>query len=148
MKALVSVYDKSGIGEFASTLQTAGIDIYSTGGTYELLAKELTTEVGKVSDLVGFPEILDGRVKTLHPKVHGGLLALRDNPDHMADLKKEGISAIDLVVVNLYPFVETISRKGVTLEDALENIDIGGPTMLRAGAKNFPYVIVVVDPLD
>lgn len=148
MKALVSVYDKSGIGEFASTLQTTGIDIYSTGGTYELLAKELATEVGKVSDLVGFPEILDGRVKTLHPKVHGGLLALRDNPEHMADLKKEGISAIDLVVVNLYPFVETISRKGVTLEDALENIDIGGPTMLRAGAKNFPYVIVVVDPLD
>ncbi|MQF68875.1 bifunctional phosphoribosylaminoimidazolecarboxamide formyltransferase/IMP cyclohydrolase [SAR202 cluster bacterium AD-804-J14_MRT_500m] len=148
MKALVSVYDKSGIGKFASTLQSAGIDIFSTGGTYELLSKELIKEVGKVSDLVGFPEILDGRVKTLHPKVHGGLLALRNNPDHIADLKKEGISTIDLVVVNLYPFVETVSREGVTLEDALENIDIGGPTMLRAGAKNFPYVVVVVDPSD
>ncbi len=148
MKALVSVYNKSGIAEFARALHGAGVEMYSTGGTYDLLSKDAGVPVRKVSDLVGFPEILEGRVKTLHPRVHGGLLARRDRPEHMAELEREGIETIDMVVVNLYPFVETVRQAGVTLDDALENIDIGGPTMLRAGAKNFPFVTVVVDPAD
>ena len=147
MKALISVYDKTGILEFARSLHQMGATLISTGGTHRSLTQE-GLPVEQVSDLTGFPEILDGRVKTLHPRVHGGLLARRDSPDHMKELEKQGIGAIDMVVVNLYPFVETVSKPGVTLDDALENIDIGGPTMLRAGAKNFPSVAVVVDPAD
>ena len=148
MKAIISVYDKSGIAELAQGLHKAGVTLISTGGTYDLLTKQAGLPVQRVSDLVGFPEILEGRVKTLHPRVHGGLLAHRDRPEHMAELEREGIDTIDMVVVNLYPFVETAGRPGVTLDQALENIDIGGPTLLRAGAKNFPFVIVVVDPRD
>ena len=148
MKALISVYDKSGIVEFAGLLHQAGIELISTGGTHHVLSQEGGLPVQQVSDLTGFPEILDGRVKTLHPRIHGGLLARRDSPEHMEELGKQGIEAIDLVVVNLYPFVDTVSKPDVALEEALENIDIGGPTLLRAGAKNFPFISVVVDPGD
>ena len=148
MKALISVYDKTGVIEFAQLLRKAGFDLVSTGGTHRTLAQEGELPVQQVSDLTGFPEILDGRVKTLHPRIHGGLLARRESPEHMEELGRQGIEVIDLVVVNLYPFRETVSRLGVTLEDALENIDIGGPTILRAGAKNFPSITVVVDPAD
>ena len=148
MKALLSVYEKTGLTEFARALDNAGAQIISTGGTYGLLAQEKGLTVTQVSDLVGFPEILEGRVKTLHPRIHGGLLARRDKPEHMEELAREGIDTIDVVVVNLYPFVETVAKPGVALDDALENIDIGGPTLLRAGAKNFPFVTVVVDPED
>ena len=147
-KALISVYDKTGLVECAKTLHQAGFSLVSTGGTYRLLSKDAGLPVQKVSDLVGFPEILDGRVKTLHPRVHGGLLARRDRPEHMAELAREGIDAIDIVVSNLYPFVDTVRQPDVTLDDALENIDIGGPTLLRAAAKNFPFVTVVSDPDD
>ena len=147
-KALISVYDKTGLVEFAKTLHQAGFSLVSTGGTYRLLSKDAGLPVQKVSDLVGFPEILDGRVKTLHPRVHGGLLARRDRPEHMAELAREGIDAIDIVVSNLYPFVDTVRQPDVTLDDALENIDIGGPTLLRAAAKNFPFDTVVSDPDD
>ena len=147
MKALLSVYDKTGIVELAGALHKAGVGLVSTGGTHRELT-QAGLPVQQVSDLTGFPEILEGRVKTLHPKVHGGLLARRDQPAHMEELARQGIEAIDVVVVNLYPFVETISKPGGTLDDALENIDIGGPTMLRAAAKNFPSVSVVVDPAD
>ena len=148
MKALISVYDKTGIVELARRLNQAGVDLISTGGTHKTLAQEGALPVRQVSDMTGFPEILDGRVKTLHPKIHGGLLARRDSPAHMDELSRQGIEDIDVVVVNLYPFMDTISRSNVTLDDALENIDIGGPTLLRAGAKNFPFVTVVVDPSD
>ena len=148
MKALLSVYDKTGIGEFAGTLAACGFELVSTGGTHRALSQDAGLAVVQVSDLTGFPEILDGRVKTLHPAVHGGILARRDLSAHTAELDDHGIDAIDLVAVNLYPFTQTISRPDVTLEDALENIDIGGPTMVRAGAKNYPHVIVVVDPAD
>ena len=148
MKALISVYDKSGIVEFASQLARAGYDLISTGGTYNTLAQEGRLRVRQVSEVTGSPEILDGRVKTLHPVIHAGLLARRDSPEHMKELSRQNIDPIDLVAVNLYPFVETISRPGVSLSEALENIDIGGPTMLRAAAKNFPAVAVVVDPSD
>ena len=148
MRALLSVYDKAGIVEFAQALHRREIELISTGGTYRTLTQEAHLPVQQVSELTGFPEILDGRVKTLHPIIHGGLLARRDSPQHTEELAKHGIDPIDLVVVNLYPFVETISRPQVTLEEALENIDIGGPTMLRAAAKNYPSVIVVVDPAD
>ena len=148
MKALISVYDKTGIIEFAQFLRKAGFDLISTGGTHRTLVHEGELPVQQVSDLTGFPEILDGRVKTLHPRIHAGLLARRESTEHMEELDRQGIEAIDLVVVNLYPFRETVSRPDVTLEDALENIDIGGPTLLRAGAKNFPSVTVVVDPAD
>jgi phosphoribosylaminoimidazolecarboxamide formyltransferase/IMP cyclohydrolase len=147
VKALLSVYDKTGIEDLGRTLQEAGVELISTGGTFRALS-EAGLKVRQVSDLTGFPEVLDGRVKTLHPHIHAALLARRDLPDHVAQLKELGVEPIDLVVVNLYPFVETISRRGVTLEDALENIDIGGPTMLRAAAKNYPAVAVVVDPED
>ena len=147
MNALISVYDKTGIVEFARVLHNAGAGLISTGGTHRTLSED-GLPVRQVSDLTGFPEILDGRVKTLHPKVHGALLALRDVPAHMEELGRQEIEPIDMVVGNLYPFTETISKPGVTLDDALENIDIGGPTMLRAGAKNFPHVAVVVDPSD
>ncbi len=147
MKALLSVFDKTGIEELGARLASAGYELISTGGTHRSLT-EAGVPVRQVSDVTGSPEILEGRVKTLHPVIHGGLLARRDSPAHMDELSQHGIDAIDMVVVNLYPFVDTISKAGVTLDDALENIDIGGPTMLRAAAKNFPAVAVVVDPED
>ena len=147
MKALISAYDKTGVVEFARAAQEGGFELVSTGGTHRFL-EEAGLTVQQVSDVTGFPEILDGRVKTLHPSVHGGILARRDFSGHVAQLAEHGIDTIDLVVGNLYPFVQTISRPDVTLEDALENIDIGGPAMIRAAAKNFPHVIVVVDPSD
>lgn len=147
MIAIVSVSDKSGVKDFALSLAEIGFDIYSTGGTQKHLL-EAGLPVSGVSSLTGFPEILHGRVKTLHPNVHGGILARRDKPEHMNELKRSQINPIDLVCVNLYPFVETVSRSGTTLEEALENIDIGGPTMLRAAAKNFPSVLALVDPED
>lgn len=147
MKAIVSVFDKMGVADLGRRLSEIGFEIYSTGGTKQAL-KDAGVPVHSISELTGFPEILDGRVKTLHPAVHGGILARRDIAAHMEQLAEQGISPIDLVVVNLYPFVQTISRPGVTLQDALENIDIGGPTMIRAAAKNFPSVVIMVDPRD
>jgi len=147
MRAIISVSDKTGVTDFAKGLTKLGYELFSTGGTKKSLA-EAGVPVHSVSDITGFPEILGGRVKTLHPMVHGGLLARRDKPEHMQELAKNKITPIDLVAVNLYPFVQTVSRGGVTLEEALENIDIGGPTMIRASAKNFPSVVVVVDPAD
>lgn len=144
-RALISVSDKTGIVEFAKKLEKNGIDIISTGGTFRAL-KEAGVSVIPVSDVTGFPEMMDGRVKTLHPKIHGGILALRDNPGHLKAMEENGIIGIDLVVVNLYPFQETIEKPNVTREEAIENIDIGGPSMIRAGAKNYKYVTVVVDP--
>ncbi len=146
-RALISVSNKNGLAAFANILAGAGIEILSTGGT----AKALRAEGLRVIDLssyTGFPEMLDGRVKTLHPKVHGGLLYVRGNPEHEAAVREHGIGPIDLVVVNLYPFEETISKPDVTLIDAIENIDIGGPSMLRSAAKNHESVTVVVDPAD
>ena len=147
MKALLSVYDKTGIVEFARGLVDKGFELISTGGTFQAL-KDANLEVKQVSEVTGSPEILGGRVKTLHPTIHGGILAKRDVQDHADELERLGIGTIDLVAVNLYPFADTIAREGVTLDDALENIDIGGPTMIRAAAKNFPAVAVVVDPGD
>ncbi|MFC2020166.1 bifunctional phosphoribosylaminoimidazolecarboxamide formyltransferase/IMP cyclohydrolase, partial [Chloroflexota bacterium] len=147
MRAIISVSDKAGVADFAKGLSHLGFEIFSTGGTKKALAAA-GVPVHGVSDITGFPEILDGRVKTLHPAVHGGLLARRDLSAHMEELAKNNIGVIDLVAVNLYPFVQTVSREGVSLQEALENIDIGGPTMIRAAAKNFPGVIVVVDPAD
>ncbi len=148
MRALISVYDKTGVVEFARRVADAGYELVSTGGTHRTLTGEGGLDVRQVAEVTGSPEILEGRVKTLHPAIHGGLLARRDSPEQMRELAAHGIDAIDLVAVNLYPFVATVARPGVTLEDALENIDIGGPTMLRAAAKNFPSVAVVVDPAD
>ncbi len=147
MRAIISVSDKAGVADFAKGLSQLGFELFSTGGTKKALV-ESGVSVKGVSEITGFPEILNGRVKTLHPKVHGGILARRDLDAHMEELAKNEIETIDLVAVNLYPFVQTVSREGVTLEEALENIDIGGPTMIRAAAKNFPGVIVVVDPAD
>jgi phosphoribosylaminoimidazolecarboxamide formyltransferase/IMP cyclohydrolase len=147
MRAIISVSDKSGVTDFAKGLVKLGFEVFSTGGTKKALV-EAKIPVKSVSDITGFPEILDGRVKTLHPMVHGGILARRDLPAHMKELAEKHIEKIDLVAVNLYPFVQTVTKEGVTLTDALENIDIGGPTMIRASAKNFPGVIVVVDPAD
>ena len=147
MKALISVFDKAGIVEFARALAGAGFELVSTGGTHKTLA-DAGLSVQQVSDLTGFPEILDGRVKTLHPGVHAGILARRDVASHTAQLGQHDIDTIDLVAVNLYPFVRTVTLPGTPLADALENIDIGGPTMIRAAAKNFPDVMVVVDPSD
>jgi phosphoribosylaminoimidazolecarboxamide formyltransferase/IMP cyclohydrolase len=146
-QALLSVSDKTGIVEMADALSKAGIGLLSTGGTAKLLA-EAGIKVTEVADYTGFPEMLDGRVKTLHPKVHGGLLARRDSAAHMAALAAHQIPTIDLLVVNLYPFEATIAKQGVSLEEAIENIDIGGPTMLRAAAKNYGGVAVVTDPSD
>lgn len=148
LRALISVYDKTGVVEFARRVADAGYELVSTGGTHRTLAGEGGLDVRQVAEVTGSPEILEGQVKTLHPAIHGGLLARRDSPEQMQELATHGIGAIDLVAVNLYPFVATVARPGVTLEDALENIDIGGPTMLRAAAKNFPSVAVVVDPAD
>ena len=147
MRAIISVSNKSGVADFARGLQELGIEIFSTGGTKKSL-EESGIEVHSISELTGFPEILDGRVKTLHPAVHGGILAKRLLSQHLDELAQNHIGMIDMVVVNLYPFVETVTRAGVSLDEALENIDIGGPTMIRSAAKNFPAVLVVVDPRD
>jgi len=143
-RALISVSNKRGVVEFARDLHRLGYEIVSTGGTAKTL-REAQVPVTYISDVTGFPEILDGRVKTLHPKVHGGILAMR-NDEHLAQLREQEISPIDLVAVNLYPFRETIAKTGVTLEEAIENIDIGGPAMVRAAAKNHRFVLVVVNP--
>ena len=145
--ALISVSDKAGILDFAKKLAPMGVSFISTGGTKKLLAEGGLT-VTDISDYTGFPEMMDGRLKTLHPKVHGGLLAVRDNEEHLKKMKEHGMIPIDMVVVNLYPFEQTVARPDVTLADAIENIDIGGPTMIRAAAKNHKYVTVVVDPSD
>ena len=146
--ALISVYDKTGLAAFAQAIHRAGFSLVSTGGTYDFLVNEAAIPVQRVSDLTGFPEILDGRVKTLHPRIHGGLLARRDVPEHLSELASHRIDPIDMVVSNLYPFQKTVANPETTLADALENIDIGGPSMLRAAAKNFPAVTVVCDPAD
>ena len=146
-RALISVSDKTGLVPFARALVALGVEIISTGGTAKLLAQEGVANT-EISAFTGFPEMLDGRVKTLHPKVHGGLLFVRDNPDHVAQAEAHDIKAIDLVVVNLYPFEKTIAKPGTTLEEAIEQIDIGGPSMLRSAAKNYRFVTVVVDPED
>jgi phosphoribosylaminoimidazolecarboxamide formyltransferase/IMP cyclohydrolase len=146
-RALLSVSDKTGLVDFAQKLTAAGYELISTGGTAKAL-REAGLAVADISDVTGFPEMLDGRVKTLHPKVHGGLLFLRDNDEHRQQAATHGIEAIDLVVVNLYPFEQTIEKAGVTLEHAIENIDIGGPSMLRSAAKNYRSVTVITDPAD
>src|SRR4030042_871212 len=146
-KAIISVSNKEGIVEFAKALGSLGIEILSTGGTAKAL-REAGISVTEVSEYTGFPEMLDGRVKTLHPKIHGGLLSRRDNLRDMEEIKEQGIDTIDMVVVNLYPFEETISRQGVSFAEAIENIDIGGPTMLRSVSTNFQDVAVIVDPSD
>jgi len=145
-RALISVSDKNGIVEFSRALSELGVEIISTGGTAALLRDNKIT-VKDVSEVTGFPEMMDGRVKTLHPKIHGGILALRDNPEHVAKMKEHGIAPIDLVVVNLYPFEATVAR-GASFEEIVENIDIGGPSMVRAAAKNHQHVGVVVDAAD
>lgn len=147
MKALISVSDKTGIVEFAKELESIGVEIISTGGTYKKLKEEGVKAI-EISELTGFPECLDGRVKTLHPKVHAGILAMRSNENHMKQLQELGIDTIDFVVVNLYPFKQTILKDGVKREEAVENIDIGGPTMLRSAAKNYQDVAVITDPTD
>jgi phosphoribosylaminoimidazolecarboxamide formyltransferase/IMP cyclohydrolase len=146
-RALLSVSDKTGLVEFAQALVEAGYDLISTGGTATAL-RAAGLNVADISDVTNFPEMMDGRVKTLHPKVHGGLLFLRDNPEHRAQAEAHGIAPIDLVVVNLYPFEQTIAKPDVTLEHAIENIDIGGPSMLRSAAKNYRSVTVITDPAD
>ena len=146
-RALISVSDKQGIAEFARELGDLGVEILSTGGTAALLRNQ-NIPVKDVAEFTGFPEMLEGRIKTLHPRVHGGILARRNKQDHMDQVKQHGLDLIDLVCVNLYPFAETILGPGCSLEEAIEQIDIGGPTMLRSAAKNFEHVVVVVDPLD
>ena len=146
-RAIISVTDKRGVADFAKSLSKFGVQILSTGGTARVL-REGGLAVTDISEYTGFPEMLDGRVKTLHPKVHGGLLGVRDNPEHVKMMKAHGIENIDLIVVNLYQFEKTVEKEGVSLEEAIENIDIGGPAMLRSSAKNFRHVTVVVDPAD
>jgi phosphoribosylaminoimidazolecarboxamide formyltransferase/IMP cyclohydrolase len=146
-RVVISVTDKAGIVEFAQGLQPYGVQILSTGGTAAQLRKS-GVPVTEVSDYTGFPEMMDGRVKTLHPKIHGGLLALRDNESHMKALREHQINLIDMVVINLYRFEDTVAKEGCTLEQAIENIDIGGPSMLRAASKNYRFVSVVTDPND
>ncbi len=146
-RAVISVSDKTGIDTFAAFLQSHGVEILSTGGTAKFMKKK-GIKVIDISDYTGFPEIMDGRVKTLHPKVHGGILAIRSKAEHVASLEQLNIPFIDMVVVNLYPFEATIKKEGVSFEEVIENIDIGGPTMIRAAAKNFQDVVVVVDPED
>ncbi|NLG33069.1 MAG: bifunctional phosphoribosylaminoimidazolecarboxamide formyltransferase/IMP cyclohydrolase [Syntrophomonadaceae bacterium] len=146
MRALISVSNKQGVVDFARGLEKLGCDIISTGGTYQTLS-EAGIKVTQVADVTNFPEILDGRVKTLHPKIHGGILALR-NDQHLSQLEKYSIKPIDIVAVNLYPFRETVSKAGVTLAEAIENIDIGGPSMIRSAAKNYAHVAIIVDPQD
>lgn len=146
-RAILSVSDKSGVVDFAKGLEKLGYEIVSTGGTAKAI-REVGVKVTSVSDITGFPECLDGRVKTLHPKIHAGILAMRSNPEHMKQLKDLDVTPIDVVAINLYPFKETILKKDVTLAEAIENIDIGGPTMIRAAAKNWQDVSVIVDPSD
>jgi phosphoribosylaminoimidazolecarboxamide formyltransferase/IMP cyclohydrolase len=146
-RALMSVTDKSGLAEFAQGLAQMQVEILSTGGTARLL-REAGVAVVEVSDYTGFPEMLDGRVKTLHPRIHGGILGRRDLESHRQQMAQHQIQPIDLVVVNLYQFEKAVAQPGCTLEDAIENIDIGGPTLLRAAAKNYQGVTVVVDPAD
>ncbi|HET7597567.1 MAG TPA: bifunctional phosphoribosylaminoimidazolecarboxamide formyltransferase/IMP cyclohydrolase, partial [Burkholderiales bacterium] len=146
-RALISVSDKTGIVEFARALGGYGIELVSTGGTASLL-REAGLPVVDVAEYTGFPEMLDGRVKTLHPRIHAGILARRDLAAHVAALKDGGISMLDLVVVNLYPFARTVARADCTLDEAIENIDIGGPALVRAAAKNYAHVAVVTDPGD
>ncbi|MBR0262059.1 MAG: IMP cyclohydrolase [Selenomonadaceae bacterium] len=144
-RALISVSNKLDVVDFARKLSKCGVEIISTGGTGKAI-RAAGVPVTYVSDLTGFPEIMNGRVKTLNPKIHGGILAVRDNPEHIQQMKENDIEPIDLVVVNLYPFKKTIRKPNVTLEDAIENIDIGGPAMIRAAAKNFKFVTVVTNP--
>ncbi len=146
-RAIISLSDKTGSVEFAKYLDGKGVEIFSTGGTFKLL-KENGIKVKEITELTNFPEMMDGRIKTLNPKVHGGILAVRDNKDHMKQALENGVGMIDLLVVNLYPFEQTVSKPGVSLEDAIENIDIGGPAMLRSGAKNYKYVTVITEPSD
>jgi len=146
-RALISLTDKSGIEDFARQLQDMGVDILSTGGTAKKM-RDSGIKVMDVSEFTGFPEMLDGRVKTLHPKVHGGILAQKTNPDHLAQMEAHGLLPIDLIAVNLYAFEKTVANPDCSLADAIENIDIGGPTMLRAAAKNYRDVTVLVDPAD
>lgn len=145
-RAIVSVSSKEGLGDFAGFLKKQGVEIISTGGTKKYL-DQLGLDPVEISRYTGFPEIMDGRVKTLHPRVHGGILNIRDKKEHQDAMKDLEIKHIDLIVVNLYPFREVVAR-GCTFEEAIENIDIGGPSMIRAGAKNFRFVTVVVDPSD
>ncbi|CAN5314363.1 hypothetical protein BH10ACI1_BH10ACI1_02250 [soil metagenome] len=143
-RALISVSDKSGIVEFAGALKKFGVEIISTGGTARSL-RESGVEVTEVAEITGFPEMMDGRVKTLHPKIHGAFLGLRDNEEHLAEMKTHAIYPIDLVVINLYPFEQTIEKEDVSLAEAVENIDIGGPAMIRSASKNWRDVAVVTD---
>lgn len=144
-RALISVSDKTGIVEFAKVLKEFNVEIISTGGTAKAL-KDAGIDVINIDEVTGFPEMLDGRVKTLHPKIHGALLARRDKEEHIREIKEHNIIPIDMVVVNLYPFKKTIEKQGVSLEEAIENIDIGGPSMIRSASKNFEGVVVVVNP--
>ncbi len=146
-RAVVSVSDKAGVVGFVKDLTQMGVEILSTGGTAKTL-RENKVPVKDVSEYTGFPEMMDGRVKTLHPKIHGGLLGRRDNPEDVKQMETHGIHPIDMIVVNLYPFEATVAKAGCTLNDAIENIDIGGPTMIRSGAKNYRHVTVVTDPAD
>jgi len=146
-RALISVTDKSGVVDLAKDLTAMDVEIISTGGTAKVLVQG-GVKVVEVADFTGFPEMLDGRVKTLHPKIHAGILFRRDLKDHIAQMTKHHLVPIDLVCVNLYAFEATVAKPGVTLEEAVENIDIGGPTLLRAAAKNYPAVTVVVDPAE
>ena len=146
-RAIISVSDKTGIVEFARRLSSFDVEIVSTGGTAKVL-QEAGVSVTNVSDITGFPECLDGRVKTLHPNIHAGILAMRQNSEHMKQLGELDITPVDFVIINLYPFKETILKDGVKLEEAIENIDIGGPSMLRAAAKNYQDVTVLIDPND
>ena len=144
-RALISVSDKAGLDELVKGLHKLNVEILSTGGTAKFI-QGLNLPVRNVSDFTGFPEMLDGRVKTLHPKIHGALLSLRDNPEHIRQVKEHKIELIDMVVVNLYPFEKTVAKEGVKLEEAIENIDIGGPSMLRSASKNYKSVAVVCNP--
>src|SRR3954469_10639272 len=144
-RALITVSDKTGIAEFARCLRALGVEIVSTGGTAKALA-DAGVDTRPIDDLTGFPEMLDGRVKTINPKIAAGVLAVRDNPEHVATLNEHGIEPIDLVCVNLYPFEQTAAKRGVEDEEVIENVDIGGPTLIRAAAKNHPFAAVVVRP--
>lgn len=146
-RAIISLTDKTGVVEFARELDALGYEILSTGGTWKVI-HEAGIPVTQVSDVTGFPECLDGRVKTLHPMIHAGILAMRSNPEHMAQLEKLGVTPIDIVAINLYQFKQTVLKPGVERAEVIENIDIGGPTMLRAAAKNYQDVSVIVDPAD
>lgn len=146
-RALISVTDKSGIEELGQALAEFNVEILSTGGTAKQIASA-GIKITEVSDFTGFPEMLDGRVKTLHPKIHGGILGIRTNPAHVQTMQDQGIVPIDMVVVNLYAFEKTVAREDCSLDEAIENIDIGGPTLLRAAAKNYRFVTVITDPKD